>query len=239
MRNAEAWRPTKFVEHGGQWRASRDPAQVAPSSRLAADMLANVYAGLIRRHASGRLLDHGCGQSPLFGLYRQHCAETVGVDWQGSVHDVGLADVFADLNEPLPFPDAHFDTILSTDVVEHLWNPIGVMRDLARLTRPGGHVILGTPFNYWVHEAPHDYFRWSIYALRKLGEDAGLVVVEEVSCGDAPEVIADTLMKRLEFRSRAATSAVDKLLRAVRFVSIDRRSGGRFALANVVVYRRR
>lgn len=238
MRNPKDWRPTKFVFEDGHWRASRDPAQVWPPSRLVADILARQYARCIGQYARGRLLDHGCGQSPLYGIYRDKCDEVVGVDWQASLHDVELADVYADLNEQLPFPDDHFDTILSTDVVEHLWNPIGVLRELARITRPGGHIILGTPFNYWIHEAPYDYFRWTSHALRKLGEDAGLEVVEQIACGDVNEVLADTLLKKFGGRMRLV-DVIDKVARATGFVKLDRQSAGQFALANIAVYRSR
>jgi 2-polyprenyl-3-methyl-5-hydroxy-6-metoxy-1,4-benzoquinol methylase len=59
----------------------------------------------------------------------------------------------------MPFADTTFDTIISSDVVEHLWNPLGIMTDLTRVLKTGGNLIVGTPFNYWLREAPNDYFR--------------------------------------------------------------------------------
>ena len=48
----------------------------------------------------------------------------------------------ADLNAPLPCPDASFDTIIATEVIEHLENPRAAFRELSRLVRPGGRLLL-------------------------------------------------------------------------------------------------
>jgi len=70
MKRQEEWRPSKFVAVNGRYRASRDPKEVAPASRLITDRLAVVYEAALRQHARGALLDLGCGQVPLFGVYR-------------------------------------------------------------------------------------------------------------------------------------------------------------------------
>lgn len=51
----------------------------------------------------------------------------------------------ADLNHPIPLPDQSFDTIISTEVIEHLENPRFVFREFHRLLRPGGTLIVTTP----------------------------------------------------------------------------------------------
>jgi 2-polyprenyl-3-methyl-5-hydroxy-6-metoxy-1,4-benzoquinol methylase len=62
---------------------------------------------------------------------------------------VGIASavgwIQADLNSPLPCPDASFDAIISTEVIEHLENPRAVFREFSRLLRPGGRLLLTTP----------------------------------------------------------------------------------------------
>ncbi len=51
----------------------------------------------------------------------------------------------ADLNGPLPFPDRFFDLVISLEGIEHLENPFHFLRELARVCRPGGYLLLSTP----------------------------------------------------------------------------------------------
>ena len=59
-----------------------------------------------------------------------------GIDW-----------IYADLNEPLPIPDATYDLVVAAEVVEHLENPRCLAREWFRLLRPGGALIVSTPNN--------------------------------------------------------------------------------------------
>ncbi|MGY0575775.1 class I SAM-dependent methyltransferase [Bradyrhizobium sp. RDM12] len=233
MRNQDQWKPTKFVLTGPGWRASRDPAQVSPASRLVADIVARRYEDLIPKHVRGRLLDHGCGRLPLYGMYKDLASEVIAVDWGNSLHPTEHMDETHDLNQPMPFASGSFDTIISSDVVEHLWNPVGVMSELARVLKPGGKIILNTPFNYWVHEAPHDYFRWSRYAIEELAERAGLHVVERLSCGGPKEVLADVAFKILLRVSIKAVSFVDMIARPI--LSTEETGDSPFTLGNIAV----
>jgi SAM-dependent methyltransferase len=145
-------------------------------------------------------------------------------------------DQACDLNERMPFEDRSFDTIISSDVLEHLWNPVEVMKDLARVLRPGGKVILNTPFNYWVHEAPHDYFRWTRFAIEGLATRAGLQVVERIPCGGSKEVLADIALKITLRVSSKAASVADRLARP--FLSFEAAKDGPFTLGNMAVLAR-
>ena len=240
MKNRANWLPTKYVRNADRWSASRDPRQVAVSSRLIADILAQAYADAIERFAHGELLDHGCGQMPLFGMYSGRVENVTAVDWANSPHRVAHADTLCDLNLAMPFADESFDTVVSSDVVEHLWNPVAVFRDFARVLRPGGVLILGTPFNYWLHELPYDYFRWSPFAFAKLAEETGLELVSQSYCGGRREVLIDTLLKMAGMRfGGSLAKAVDYVARWTRFVSIADHAPGRLTLGTVSVLRRR
>ncbi len=61
--------------------------------------------------------------------------------------DKNIAWIAADLNEPLPYDGASFDVIVSAEVIEHLENPRFVAREMFRLLRPGGALLLTTPNN--------------------------------------------------------------------------------------------
>ncbi len=53
--------------------------------------------------------------------------------------------VVADFNEKLPFGDEQFDGVVSVETIEHIENPWLFTRELARVTRPGGFVVISTP----------------------------------------------------------------------------------------------
>lgn len=195
MNNRESWAPTKYVYTRGRWCSSRDTAVVSIGSRFIAEILARRYSELLAMHARGRLLDLGCGTVPLYGMYKDVVQETICVDWQHSPHGNTFVDLIADLNNPLPLDDGSFDTVLLTDVLEHVAEPLALLRQINRLLRPGGNLIAGVPFFYWVHEHPHDYFRYTEFGLTHLCAAAGLRVRSLRPYGGLPEVVLDQIAK--------------------------------------------
>jgi len=202
MKNAERWCPTKFVTTPRGLRASRDPRHLGIGSRFIGDLLAQSYERAIRTHARGRLLDMGCGEVPLYGVYRDVVEENVCIDWAGSIHPCVHLDFVVDLGGMLPFEDQHFDTILLTDVLEHLAEPVTAIGEAARILRPGGKLIIGVPFFYWIHEAPHDYHRYTEFAMRRMCRLSGLSVVDLRAYGGLPEILCDITAKTLEHLPR-------------------------------------
>ncbi|HEV2263079.1 MAG TPA: methyltransferase domain-containing protein [Stellaceae bacterium] len=223
MRNVEAWVQSKFERDArGRWRASR--REVPITSRLMVDIIAAAYAEAIATHARGRLADLGCGKAPLYGMYRDKASAIVCVDWPSSLHGAQHVDTFADLNAPLALETDSYDTIVATDVIEHLHTPEALFSSAARALRSGGKLIVGVPFLYWVHEAPHDFHRYTRFALEKFVKDAGLAVVSLAPFAGAPEVISDIATKALSGRRRLARIAYEMtrallLLRAVKRLS--------------------
>lgn len=101
-----------------------------------------------QRGAGGEtLLDVGCGVGNLWPFVRERFSRCVGVDavrYEGLPDDVEFAQ--ADLNSPrIPLPDGCADVVASIETIEHLENPRAFMRELVRLAKPGGHVIVTTP----------------------------------------------------------------------------------------------
>jgi Methyltransferase domain len=134
MKNVQTWAPTKFVLERGRFRASPNPKELSPGSRLLGDLLASCYQTHLKSHCRGRLLDLGCGKVPFYGLYREYVSETVCVDWHNSSHGNDYLDAECDLTKDLPFSDACFDTILLSDVLEQIAIKCAVLLLPARRT---------------------------------------------------------------------------------------------------------
>ncbi len=136
----------------GRLRSSRDTNEVSLSSRLVTDLTARWYQAHLAQHARGRLLDLGCGKIPLFEAYRNYVSENVCVDWGNSLHRNNHLDIECDLTQPLPFAAGEFDTIILSDVLEHIPEPQQLWREMARVLSAQGRILLNVPFFYWLHE---------------------------------------------------------------------------------------
>lgn len=135
------------------------------------------------RHYKGVLYDLGCGEAPFRDFFLRYARHYIGVDWAGSYHDT-KADIAADLNKPLPIESGVADTVVSLSVMEHLCEPQVMLNEAYRILRPDGMMIMQVPWQWWIHEAPHDYFRYTPYGLRYLLEKAGFTDIQiEAQCG--------------------------------------------------------
>lgn len=199
MKQKNNWTTRKYVADRGRWRASRDTSVVAVGSRLVADITAAWYAILLPQYAHGRLLDLGCGTVPLYAMYQPYVQENICVDWGGSFHHTQHLDHELDLNQPLPFASGEFDTIILSDVLEHIAEPRALWVEMARLLAPNGRIILNVPFFYCLHECPHDYYRYTRFALQRFAETSGLTVIQLQATGGSVEVFADMLAKHFQF----------------------------------------
>jgi SAM-dependent methyltransferase len=197
VKEPEKWQPSKFVRRNGRLLASRDEREVALSSRLHADLVARWYDLHIRQFVRGRLLDLGCGKIPLFEAYRRYITASVCVDWGNSLHRNAHLDMECDLTQRLPFADGEFDTIILSDVLEHIPEPGQLWHEMARVLAPHGRVLMNVPFLYWLHEEPHDYYRYTEHALQRFATAANLRVTHLTAIGGAPEVLADMLAKNI------------------------------------------
>jgi SAM-dependent methyltransferase len=144
---------------------------------LAHRQISNALALAAPRHARGRLLDIGCGLKPYAPLFAPYVDEHVGVDHADSPHALTSVDVIATAYE-VPLESGTFDTVLMTEVLEHLERPADALEEVLRLLRPGGKVILTTPFIWPLHEEPRDFFRYTPHGLDHLLSSAGFADVE-------------------------------------------------------------
>ena len=195
MRNQDLWASSKYVRTPKGLRA--DEAHVRVRSRMIVDLIGEAYGNAIQAHAHGVLADVGCGKVPLYRHYEPLVDEVICIDWPGGTHGTTHLDIEADLNEGIPLGDAAVDTILATDVLEHLSDPDRFFASVARVLGPGGTLILGVPFLYWVHEAPHDHHRYTRFNLEKRVADHGLELVSLSEYGGPIAVLFDLVGKTI------------------------------------------
>lgn len=199
MKNCNNWKPSKFEKHKKGFRSSRNIKNVGPGYRFITDIHAEKYYEMISKYATGKLLDLGCGDVALYEMYKYLVSDSICVDWGGSFHDVSHLDFEFNLNEPFPLEDNYFDTILLTDVLEHISNPDNLWKEMNRVLKAGGKIIIGVPFIHLIHEAPYDYFRYTEFKLKMYCEENSLKILELYPYGGVLEIIIDITAKLFSF----------------------------------------
>lgn len=123
------------------------------------------YSGYLK----GKLLDIGCGNKP----YKKflECTEYVGLDTDEKVSP----DIVGDVTN-LPFEDETFDSILCTEVLEHIPDITKALQEMYRVLRKDGNIYLTVPMYWCLHYEPNDYYRFTKYGLKYLLENTGFTV---------------------------------------------------------------
>jgi SAM-dependent methyltransferase len=119
----------------------------------------------------GDLLDVGSGADPYRRCF-QHVRRKVNCDYSAMRGPVA----FISSAVHLPVLDASFDSILCTEVLEHVPDPMATWREFHRVLRPGGRVLLSTPMYWPPHELPFDFYRYPEHGLRWLVAQGGFEV---------------------------------------------------------------
>lgn len=126
------------------------------------------------KYIKGHFVDLGSGEAPYKDFFLQFADKYTGVDWSNTLHN-SQADVVSDLNKEISLPDEIADTVIALSVMEHLCEPQTFLNEAYRILRPNGYIILQVPFQWWVHEAPYDYFRYTYFGLKHIFQKAGFV----------------------------------------------------------------
>ncbi len=154
--------------------------------------------------ARGRLLDVGCGDKPYEAIFAPHVTAYVGAEfdetYSGSANaPKGRADVVYS-GDRLPFDDGAFDTVLCNQVGEHVPHPQKFFAEVVRVVRAGGTLIYTVPFSFRIHSEPHDFHRFTRYALLNYAEEAGLTVDVLAARGGFWKVIGQKLTSHMALR---------------------------------------
>lgn len=130
-----------------------------------------------------KILDAGAGECPFKEFFKSHKYIAVDTKWGDSDLDYSRLDFVADIMN-LPFKERTFDAVLCTQVLEHVKEPGKALKELYRVLKKGGLLYLSVPQSDGVHQAPHDYYRYTNYGLKYLLEKQGYKILDiRPSCG--------------------------------------------------------
>ncbi|MGC8640248.1 MAG: class I SAM-dependent methyltransferase [Isosphaeraceae bacterium] len=126
----------------GNWRILKEKIQVRDYDRTR-KLLNNL------RPERGKLLEVGCGLGYLLAAFRDDGWDVLGVEpyYQACRYagaELGI-EVKNAILETAEFPDESFDVVLLNHVIEHIEDPLGTLREVNRVLKPGGHFVIETP----------------------------------------------------------------------------------------------
>jgi SAM-dependent methyltransferase len=129
---------------------------------------------MLETYAQGRLLDIGCGNKPYEDLILPKITEYIGCDIVQSSENA--VDILCPANN-IPLPDASFDTVISTQTIEHVEDHFGLVSEANRMLKKDGYFILSGPMYWPLHEEPYDFFRFTKHGFKYILEKAGFNII--------------------------------------------------------------
>lgn len=156
---------------------------------------------LIAKYKTEKLvLDLGSAKSPYSHWFPNRKSVDINPD--------SGADIICDAHS-LQIDSNSFDTVLCTEMLEHMYDPKKAVAEIERVLKPRGTVILTTRFVYGLHDVPHDYFRYTKYGLKELFKNFEILELKEETTNF--ETIG-ALLQRIVFQSELKGGRFTKIL---------------------------
>ncbi len=141
-------------------------------SALGYSLLVDFKKILNKENIRGKLLDAGAGKLSYRHLVLPFCEEYKSMDVFNTHPEL---DYQSDIQD-MPIADESFDTVLSAEVLEHVPDPEKALREIYRVLKPGGKLVISIPHLMYLHNEPNDFYRYTKYGLRTLLERVGFTV---------------------------------------------------------------
>lgn len=127
----------------------------------------------------GNLLDVGCGNKP-YKSYFEHCNSYTGLDIENEGHDHLNEDIDVYYNgEQFPFCNNSYDSVFTSQVFEHVFNPNIFLSEIYRVLKPEGHLLITVPFIWPEHEQPNDFGRYTSFGIKSMLQTSGFEIVRQ------------------------------------------------------------
>jgi len=149
--------------------------------KITREFLLNALKYAALKYAKGKLIDLGCGIKPYETIFKDYIDTYFGVDYP-STAEVNYGkdtkvDLFADCTDT-KLEEGAFDTLLSTQVIEHIIDTNKFIKECCRLLKTDGIGIFTIPFVWRLHAEPFDFFRFTKFSIEKLFTDNGFEIIE-------------------------------------------------------------
>lgn len=139
-----------------------------------------VMSNITKDYVKGKTLDAGAGGLNGRLLLIEYCSDYLSLDIKSRNGDV---DIIADIQNIDNIDCNTFDTVYSSQVIEHIQKPWKAISEIYRVLKPGGYAILSVPHLSGLHEEPFDFYRYTPYGIKFLMEEAGFIVEAEHRAG--------------------------------------------------------
>lgn len=170
----------------------------------------------LEAYIHGLVVDIGCGRKEVMKYLPENC-NYIGLDnyYTSTNWYKSQPEVYSDAHA-LPFRTESIDTIILLDVLEHLPDTDKCLFEIRRVLVKNGILILQVPFIYPVHDAPLDFYRWTVFGIRKIIEKNNLIIVKEIYQGEPSDTsflllniaLSKTMLNWIERRNPASLLVV-------------------------------
>lgn len=135
--------------------------------------------------------------------YTKYFPNRIGVDVRGGKG----VDIIASAYK-LPFNDEEFNLVLCISVLEHLEDPHSAIKEMRRVLKINGRIIVSVPFMFPIHEAPNDYWRFTKFGLKKLFSDGW--EIENIMAETNTQETFAVLLQRLGYQTKMKFNGILK-----------------------------
>lgn len=166
------------------------------------------------KYFRGDFLDLGCGVMPYKNIIQDKVEKYIGMDIENATYQKNTSpDVFWD-GKTIPSNTCSYDNAMLVEVLEHVPEPDRVLKELHRVLKPKGYLLITIPFLWPLHDVPYDEYRYTPFSLKRKCIEAGFEIVEIESFGGWNSSLATILslyVKRY-LRKKALNRLMSKLL---------------------------